>query len=195
MFVKKELANDHLLGPHQHWWHHVELFVDMMIPYLLVVITILLILENPFWTLYPLEHWEPWVTIFDQLVIVFFIVDLGFKWTHVRNVTQFIKLYWIDILAVLPFYLAFRVYARFSSLAMAGEDVAKAQELAHEAVLAREARLAREVEVLVREERLLKEAEPITRFVRTGERSLRMISGRQEVTHLAMKDAILKHEN
>ena len=197
MFVEKELASDHLLGPHGHGalWHHLEVFVDEMIPYLLVIITVLLVLENPFWTLYPLDHWEPYVTWFVQGVIVFFLVDLAFKWTHVRNVTKFIKLYWIDILAVMPFYLAFRIYARFTSLASAGEDIAKAQELAHEAVLAREAQLAKEVEALVREERLLKEAQPITRAVRTAERSLRMVSGRQEVTHAAMKDAILKHED
>ncbi|MEK6849632.1 MAG: hypothetical protein AABY01_03625 [Nanoarchaeota archaeon] len=195
--MKKELASDHIFGPHQHssFLHWFEWFTDLIIPYLLVILAVELIVDNPFWTLYSLEHLEPFVHYLDNFVLFFFVVDLCFKWTHVRNLPRFLKLYWLDIIAVLPLYLGFRVYARFASIAATGEEIAELQKLTHEAVLAREARLIKEAEMLIREEKLLKEAGPISRGLQTMERSLRFVSGRQEVAQMGMKHAILKSEN
>jgi hypothetical protein len=153
------------------------------------------VLENPLWTLYPLEHFEPFVTYIDYFIVFFFVVDLTFKWLHVKNVVKFVKLYWLDIIAVLPFYLGFRIYARFAAIAAAGEEIAEAQKVAHELVLAREAELLKEAQVLAREEELLKEAKPLARILRSMERGIRMISGRNEVASTGMQHAILKSED
>ncbi|HSU72550.1 MAG TPA: hypothetical protein VLJ21_01745 [Candidatus Binatia bacterium] len=198
--MKKRPAKSHedKLGVHEHqftFFRWFEWFTDLIIPYLLVALGIELILENPFWTLYSLEYLEPFITYLDYFIAFFFIVDLSFKWVHVRNVVKFVKLYWLDILAVLPFYTAFRVYARFAAIAAAGEEVAEAQKIAHEIVLAREAELLKEAELLAREEKILKDARPLARILRSMERGLRMIVGRNEVSATGMRHAILKHEN
>lgn len=172
-----------------------EWFTDLIIPYLLIALAIELAVDNPLWQLYDLHYLEPFITYFDYFILFFFVTDLVFKWFHVRNVIKFVKLYWLDILAVLPFYFAFRVYARIAALAAVGEEIAEAQKVAHEVVLAREARLLREAEMIAREERLLREARPLTRFIRTIERGLRFLSGRNEVAAHGMAHAILKGEH
>ncbi|MBI4145635.1 hypothetical protein HY493_05540 [Candidatus Woesearchaeota archaeon] len=197
--MKKRLASHHdLLGEHHHRWKVLrwfEWFTDMIIPYLLVILAIELVLDNPLWTLYSLEPFGPLIAYLDQFILFFFVVDLTFKWFHVQNVVKFVKLYWLDILAVLPLYLGFRIYARFTSLALAGEEIAEAQKVAHEIVLAREAKLLREAEALAKEEKLLREARPLVRVMQTVERSLRLISGQQEVARAGMRHAILKSES
>ena len=79
----------------------------------------------------------------------------------------FIRLYWIDILAVFPFYLIFRVYLFFTEFVKTAEQ---AQKALHEFILIRETKLVeesfKEAEILAktgRAERLLKLAQ---RFVR-----------------------------
>jgi hypothetical protein len=182
---------------HHHSWAFLswfEWFTDIIIPYLLIILAIELLIENPLWVLYDLEQWHA-ITYLDYAILFFFIVDLSFKWWHVKNLTQFVKLYWLDILAVLPFYLGFRVYARFAGLLSTGEEIAAMQKVAHEAVLTREAQLADDLGKLARDEKFLREARPLTRFVQTMERSLRIVSGRQDVGHQGMKHAILKSEH
>ncbi len=195
--MKKRVEHD-ILGEHHHKYKFLrwfEWFTDLIIPYLLVVLAIELLTDNPFWTLYSLEHFEPFVTWFDHFILFFFVVDLCFKWFHVQNLPKFVKLYWLDIIAVLPFYLGFRVYARFAGIALAGEELVEAQKIAHEAVLARETRLIEEAAKLAKEEAILKESRPVIRALQSVERSLRFASGRQDIAHEGMKHAILKSEH
>lgn len=198
--MKRRPAKSHedILGEHKHrhaFFRWCEWFTDMVIPYLLVVLGIELILENPFWVLYSLEHFEPFMSYFDYFVVFFFVVDLTFKWVHVRNLVKFVKLYWLDIVAVLPFYLGFRVYARFAAIATLSEEVAEAQRVAHEVVLAREAKLLREAELLAKEEKILRESRPLVRALRTIGRGFRFWSARNEVANRGMAHAILKSEH
>jgi len=176
------------------FFRKLEWFVDKSMPYLLVILGIQLILDNPLWVLYSLEHFEPWVAIIDGIIVGFFVIDLIFKWIHTRNLLKFVKLYWLDIIAVLPIYLAFRVYARFAAIIQVGEELAEAQKIAHEAVLVRETRLIREAEILAKEQRLLRAANPITRLIRTASRGLRLVAARMEVSRHALRHGILKGE-
>jgi hypothetical protein len=178
-------------NPHHDYVHDhkilndIEHFFDRSIPVLLIVLAVMLVTDNPFWTLYDLHHLEPWITWLDFLIVAFFVIDLTFKWFHVRKVVKFVKLYWLDLLAVMPFYLGFRVYAKLSSLVLVGEQIAEAQKVAHEAVLLREARLLREAE-------LLREARPLTRWIRSVSRGLRFFSGKHEMARHGMRAGALK---
>lgn len=127
-----------------HLWHHFEWIVDVVVPYLLVLLAALLILEF----LVDLQHYEPWVSIADYVIVSFFVLDLFFKWNHVRNLRTFVKLYWIDILAVFPFYLMFRLYGLLAGVLIGGEEIAVGQKIAHEAVLLREAELGKEAKLI-----------------------------------------------
>jgi hypothetical protein len=168
--------------------YEFEHFTDHIIPVLVVFIAVVLILENPFWTLVHLEEYAPWPTIFDTVVLFFFIVDLLFKWFRTRNIRKFFKLYWIDVIAVFPFYLAFRVYGELAGIFRLGEELTEtSQKLAHEAVLLREAGAIGEAERAAKEARVLKEAGVAERMIRTIARFLRVLKGRFYTTHRAFQ--------
>jgi hypothetical protein len=173
------------------WWqiavHEFEHFTDHVIPILVILLAIVIILENPFWTLFPLSHYEPWPAVFDWVVVFFFVVDLVFKWFKTKNVRKFFKLYWLDIIAVFPFYLAFRAYEEVAAIFRAGEEIsATGQKVAHEAVLVREVRLIQEAEQLAKEAKVAREAELASRGIRSSQRLLRVLKGRLYASHRAM---------
>jgi cytochrome c biogenesis factor len=158
-----------------------EHFTDHVIPYLVVLLAVVLVLENPFWTLVHLSELEPWISVFDGAVVFFFVVDLVFKWFKTRNVRKFFQLYWLDLLAVFPFYLAFRAYAEVAAVFRVGEELSETgQKLAHETVLLREARMFREAEELAKEARF---ARTTGREIRLGQRLLRAFKGRLYTSH------------
>src|SRR3972149_927457 len=109
----------------------IEHVVDRLIPVMVVLLGLMLIGEFTV----GLEHYEPYVTYADYMIVTFFVLDLYFKWQRTRNVLKFLKLYWIDLIAVFPFYLIFRLYLAATEVAKVGEE---AQKVAHEAALLRE---------------------------------------------------------
>ena len=174
------------------WFEH---FTNMIIPYLVIAIAVVLILGNPWWVLYDLSQYGTALSIFDGVVVFFFVVELIYKWFKVRNVTKFIKLYWIEIIAVFPFYLLFRAYNQFTAVFQTGEEVTSAaQKLTHEAILLREAELIQE-ERLLREGELAREAGPIGRLIRFIQRMFRVIGGRLFIAHKAMHHHHKNEEN
>jgi hypothetical protein len=114
----------------------MERIIDKSVPLVLILLAVLIIAG----LFIDLHHYEPWVAILDIFIVAFFVVDLIFKWTHTREVKKFLKLYWLDILAVFPFYLLFRVYLFTVEIAKVGEE---AQKVLHEAVLLKETKFAR----------------------------------------------------
>ncbi len=151
------------------WLERVERFVDYALPFMLVLLAILIVLE--FFKI--AEKYHDVILWLDYGVIAFFVIDLCFKWYHTRNVLKFIKLYWIDIIAVFPFYTVFRFYLAASEFIVAGEQ---AQKFLHEAVLVRETKLLREAEFA---SKVAKEG----RVVRMIARGLRVLRARWYVTH------------
>lgn len=166
-----------------YWAEKIEHFIDKSIPIMLVVLTILIILE---FTKYG-ELYHDYILILDYIIITFFVVDLCFKWNHVRNFKKFVKLYWIDIIAVFPFYLVFRAFYLFREIIILSEEAPK---YLHELVLLRETKLLRELELakLLHEAeyaRLMREA----RFVRVAARFLRVIRARWYLAYFGLKRA------
>ncbi|MBW3016391.1 ion transporter [Candidatus Woesearchaeota archaeon] len=159
----------HKLPP---WLSWIERFVDRSIPFMLVLLAVMIVVE----LLHLAGPYEPVMEKLDYLVIAFFVVDLCFKWYHVRNVLKFVKLYWIDIIAVFPFYAIFRVYFAAAELLAAGEPV---QKLLHEGVLLRETKLLRGAEYA----KFVKEV----RWIRVFARSLRILRARWYVAHWHMQ--------
>lgn len=151
------------------WLETIERIVDRAVPYVLVLLAVLIIIE---FTHVADPYHDIFVTI-DYFIVAFFVIDLCFKWFHTRDVLKFIKLYWIDIIAVFPFYAIFRVYFAATELFAAGEQT---QKFLHEAVLLRETKLLREAEYGAK---LAKEG----RFIRVIARSLRILRARWYVTN------------
>jgi len=151
------------------WLETIEKFVDRSIPFMGALLTFIIILE---FTKYA-EQYHDIILAADYLIIIFFVTDLIFKWYHTRKVSKFIKLYWIDIIAVFPFYLIFRMYIVTREIITVGEQ---AQKFLHEAVLAREIKLFREVGTLPKIARQ-------GRIIRLFARSLRILRARWYIVH------------
>ena len=142
----------------------LESITHELIPYLLIGLAFIIIVDNPLWILYNLHQFESTLIVFDAIVVFFFVTDLVFKWFKIRNATKFIKLYWIDLIAVFPFYLAFRLFSEISALFRLGSEVSEtAQKIAHETILIRETELLKEARN-IEEVRMLRESRPFIRL-------------------------------
>lgn len=163
--------------------HKIEKFVDRAMPFMLALLTVLIILDLA----HIAEKYHDKLLYLDYIIIGFFVVDLSFKWVRTKNMVTFVKLYWIDIIAVFPFYTVFRAYALAAELVASGES---AQKILHEAVLLRETRVLKELEYakLARETELVKLARE-GRLIRVAARALRLLRARWYVAHEKMKHA------
>ncbi len=145
--------------------HEIEVLVDRLIPLCLLLLPAVFIIEIYFSWIKNTYHY--WFDLFDIVVIAIFLIDLFFKYERVRKMKVFLKEYWLDIIAVLPFFLIFRFLEifRLSELMKSGEQVL------HEAVvLERQSRLiveeAEEVAKVSRTERFLRYFRVFGRFPR-----------------------------
>tara|TARA_Y100000310_G_scaffold344806_1_gene459649 strand:+ start:1326 stop:1901 length:576 start_codon:yes stop_codon:yes gene_type:complete len=139
----------------------LENFIDKAIPYLLIVLLVIIVVEIFYHDVAVKYH-----TVFevlDWIIIAFFAIDLSFKFNRIRKIPTFFKKYWLEIIAVFPFFLVFRVLERFAGLYFAAQDLVLPQKILHEGVEAE--RLAKEAR-LVRESKLVRLFRPIARSPR-----------------------------
>jgi hypothetical protein len=159
------------------FFERLEKVVDKSIPFLMIVLAAMILLGF----FIDLENYEPYTSIIDGTILAFFIIDLYFKWTHIRNLKKFVKLFWLDIIAVFPFYLVFRTYLFAAEISAATRE---AQAAFHEVVLIREAeffnKALKESSIVAREERA------VVGGIRLLQRTLRFVSGRLRTSHYPM---------
>ena len=86
----------------------LEWFVDKLIPYLIIVLFGIVIVDVFYHETSVKYHST--IFVLDAIIITVFVIDLLFKYQRVRNIPRFLRLYWIDILAVFPFFLALRLF-------------------------------------------------------------------------------------
>ncbi len=161
------------------WLHGVEKLVDRAIPPLLLLLLVIIIGDIFF-----AEKFEPYhsyVDYFDAFLISVFVVDLAFKFHRVRKVPKFIRTYWIEIIATIPFFLVFRFIEFFGIEGL----IEQGQRFAHEAgeveklekeggsILKEAGKLERETSAIVKEAgkasrtaRVLRSFRVIARFPR-----------------------------
>ncbi|NQU78247.1 ion transporter [Candidatus Woesearchaeota archaeon] len=153
--------------------HKIEVVVDKVIPPCLVVLLVLIVLELGFHDFVVANNLGFWIELADYFIIGIFVVDLIFKYIRTRDLPTFLKKYWLDILAVFPFFLLFRIYeitAGAFSLAVS-ETATTAQHLLHEGleVEKESARILREGEKLAkisRSSKFMKFLRPVFRIPR-----------------------------
>ena len=92
----------------KHWLHKIEVIVDKLIVPALLLLIVIIVLDLGFPEI--AHHYHTYILIGDYFVIFIFIVDLIFKYVRVKNIPKFIRKYWLDILAVFPFFLLFRAF-------------------------------------------------------------------------------------
>ena len=99
-------------------WYNVEVFVDRLIPYALAVLLVFIVLEVFFAARF--QYYSFFVSALDGFVIGIFILDLFFKYRHIRSVPRFLRTYFLEILALLPAVLIVRALEEF--LVVTGMD-------------------------------------------------------------------------
>lgn len=90
------------------WYEKPAKFVDKILPYLILVLLIIVVIDiffQPIAIKYTVA-----ILVIDVIIVAFFVADLVFKYLRVRNIPRFLRLYWLDILAVLPFFLLLRLF-------------------------------------------------------------------------------------
>ncbi len=118
------------------WLHKIEVMVDRIIPYLLILLLFIIIGEVFYAE--KLESYHFFVSAFDGFIVFIFALDLMFKYIHIRNFPKFFRKYWLEIIAIFPAFLVLRLFEEFIPLA----NVDKTQAYLHEAVeIKREGRL------------------------------------------------------
>lgn len=118
----------------------LEIFIDSLVPYALVLIVVLTVADVFFFNSIRPYYWI--VDLLDLVIIWIFMMDLLFKFEHAKSIPNFLKHYWIYIIAVFPFFLVFRLVERFYQISTisSGSTIILGRYLA---TLFNEARLAR----------------------------------------------------
>ncbi len=111
------------------WMHKAEKIVDDAIPVLLVVFLFVIGLE----LFFPkeIEPFKNHIDIFDTVLIGIFMSDLFFKYQRIHNFPKFMKKYWLQVIAVIPFYAVFRVmeYLELAEMASTGSKFVNETQL------------------------------------------------------------------
>lgn len=150
----------------KRWMHKIEVIVDKAIPPALIVLLAVIILDLGFPEFVEAHHLHIYITIADYAIIGLFVVDLIFKYNRTRHIHKFLRKYWLDIIAVFPFFLLFRLFevAAGALSFVASESAQTIQAIVHESLEVEKegARLLRE------SEKFAKEGSRVARFSRTS---------------------------
>ena len=123
------------------WLHKIELIVDKLIPYLLIILFFIIIGEIFFHG--KIGPYRIFVGFADNTILFIFVLDLIFKYVRMRNFPHFLKKYWLEIIAVFPAFLILRLVERFVPFSSFGETL---QASLHETL-----EVEKEGKVLIRE--------------------------------------------
>ncbi|MBI3033745.1 hypothetical protein HYY72_01150 [Candidatus Woesearchaeota archaeon] len=105
----------------KRWMHQAEKTIDSIIPPLLFLFLLLMAFE----VFFPEQAalFKNHLDIFDTLLFLIIASDLFFKYQRMRSVPRFLKKYWLQIIAIIPFYVVFRFleYFQLAEYVSAGE--------------------------------------------------------------------------
>lgn len=142
------------------WLHKIEVIVDKIIPYLVLILLILIIGEFTHYKL--IEKNKEIVLIADYIIVSIFIIDLSFKYYRIKDYKKFIKKYWLDIIAVFPFFLIFRLVEELVIIFRVSSELGESQKFLH--TLIEITRISRETS---EEQRVLREIQEASKLERT----------------------------
>lgn len=174
------------------WYNIFHHLVDFLIPVCLVLLIVVLVIEF-FFSKFA-EHYSLLLGVADGFIVLVFFFDVVFKYQRASTIPNFLKESWLDIIAIFPFFLFFRVFEGIGIIKAAGEVVeigTSGQKVLHTGVevtkefgalelgarefstLEKEAKIAKEVEVIAKEgarsERLVRFLRPVLRTPRLAE--------------------------
>ena len=110
----------------KRWMHKIEIFADRSIPYALVLLLFLILGEIFFHG--KIEPFSFYVSVIDGIIIAIFVVDLAFKYVRSKNIPQFFKNHWLEIIAIFPAFLVVRIIEEFVIIANLEGSLVLSQE-------------------------------------------------------------------
>ncbi len=124
----------------------IEIIIDRLVPVAVLFLIPIIIIEFFFEDIATKYHLI--LLILDYLIIAIFAIDLIFKYLRIRNFKNFIKTCWLDIIAIFPFFLIFRVLEPILIYAELPKEIRSFQLVFHEGLeFSKEAtKLTKEVE-------------------------------------------------
>lgn len=130
----------------KRWMHKVELLVDRSIAWLLILLLLIIIVDFFFKEI--AEKYRTIILLLDSFVIFVFVLDLIFKYIRAKNIPDFLKSSWLDIIAVFPFALFFRAIEGVVDLFASPEVIREGQRIIHEGLRLEEesSKLVKEIE-------------------------------------------------
>ena len=114
------------------WAKKLEIFVDAIIPFSLIVLAGIIIIELFYEDI--AHHYELILSILDNIIVLLFIIDLVFKYIRIKPFKRFLRKSWLDILAVFPFMLIFRVVELFSDMLLFSATLKEGQSILHQSL-------------------------------------------------------------
>lgn len=152
------------------WLHQIEIIVDKSIPYLVLLLLFIIIGEFAFHN-FMQEH-RTLVNISDYVIVGFFVIDLAYKFYRIRNVKLFFKKYWLEVIAVFPFILIFRLFEELFIVFRLTGPIEEGQKVLHSVAeigrIGDEQKIIRELQSLERETRVFRSIEEGTKLSRTS---------------------------
>jgi len=155
----------------QEFWEKVErinhhlIFPAILILLVIIVLELFVHIEN--------EKAVLIIEIADYLVVAVFVIDLIFLAIHAKSTKFFFKNYWLDVLAVFPFSLAFGlvggIYRLFS---VSEETLTLGQALFHEGL---------------ETEKAVSKLGKVSKWVKVGARTVRIFTKTRGFTHFHRK--------
>lgn len=134
----------------KEWLKKLEVIADRLIPYLLLLLVFIIIIDIFYKDVAEMYKFQ--IGLLDGFIVGVFLTDLIFKFIRTKNFPDFIKKYWLEILAVFPFYLLFRALElTFGFLELSG-IIKQSQNIFHSGI-----ELEKEVTLASREAREVEE--------------------------------------
>ena len=159
------------------WLHRIEVVIDKIIPYLVLILLTLIIGEFTHYKL--IEDNKDIVLIADYIIVGVFIIDLSFKYYRIKDYKKFIKKYWLDIIAVFPFFLIFRLVEELVIVFRVSSELGESQKFLHTLIeitrVSREAGEEQRVLREIQEASKLERTTVLARIIRIGERIPRIL--------------------
>jgi len=145
------------------FWEKVEHYNSRLIPFALVALLGIIIVELFFHT--ENEQFNLFLEIVDYFVILIFIIDIIFLGIHSKNARFFFKHYWLDLIAVIPLGLFFGAINRIYNIVLETERILVGQAILHES-LETEKMVVKEAKVLIKSTKSLRVLRILLRVLR-----------------------------
>lgn len=161
------------------FFEKLEHYISRLIPYILILLAGIIILEVFFSEI--AEHYHLLLAVLDGIIIAFFAIDLIFLARKCKSVRHFFKNYYLDVLAIFPFALFFELVNEVYRLLRLGREFTIGQAIFHETL---------EAEKMVKAEkelRLFSRTGKLSRYLKIAARSLRLLTKSRFFTKLARR--------